>query len=200
MSNECSKERFLRDVQGHKLEVKKDDGLYRNIVLKIPESSEYWFRIVTWPGSLCITGDMGTYVYERIQDMFKFFRREDLSINNHYWHEKMVAVDRHSGALEFSREGFRKRVKDHYEQHVGWKGISGEVAAELWSKIEDEVISAADEGEHEAYDAIWSFDDDTIFQDFFDGGGTERYTYRFIWCLYAIVWGIQQYDKSKVAA
>ena len=36
------------------------------------------------------------------------------------------------------------------------------------------------------------------FTDFFDGGGTTRYNFHYLWCLYAIVWGIQKYDEAKV--
>jgi hypothetical protein len=37
--------------------------------------------------------------------------------------------------------------------------------------------------------------DGFVFEDFFDGGGTERYTFHYLWCLYAINWGISQYDS-----
>lgn len=30
-----------------------------------------------------------------------------------------------------------------------------------------------------------------------DDGGTEIYTFHYIWCLFAIVWGISQYDLAK---
>lgn len=29
-----------------------------------------------------------------------------------------------------------------------------------------------------------------------DAGGTENFKFHYIWCLYAIVWGIQKYDES----
>ncbi len=61
----CTLERFLGDVKGHVFEIKNDDGLYRNITVKKPDSSIYGYKITTWPGYLCISGDMGTYVFSR---------------------------------------------------------------------------------------------------------------------------------------
>ena len=34
------------------------------------------------------------------------------------------------------------------------------------------------------------------FYDFWETD-LEEYTFRYLWCLYAIVWGITQYDKQK---
>ena len=35
-----------------------------------------------------------------------------------------------------------------------------------------------------------------MFDDFFDGSMT-RFSFRFLWCCYALAWGINTYDKSK---
>ncbi len=34
------------------------------------------------------------------------------------------------------------------------------------------------------------------FEDFFDGS-MNRFTFHFMWCCYALAWGINKYDKSK---
>ena len=70
----CTEARFLGDVDWHVMTVLRDDGVHRHIRLKRPDSGSYWFDLITWPGTLCIDGDCGTYVFRRLEDMFQFFR------------------------------------------------------------------------------------------------------------------------------
>lgn len=50
-----------------------------------------------------------------------------------------------------------------------------------------------------AHDFIYDLPDGEKFEfiDFFDYGSAERFTWHYIWCLYAIVWGIMKYDEAK---
>jgi hypothetical protein len=48
--------RFLLDTAFHRLEIVRDDGLYRHLRMKQPGKSCYYFDIVTWPGYLTVTG------------------------------------------------------------------------------------------------------------------------------------------------
>src|SRR5690348_13144744 len=93
---------FLKDVSTHEMIVIRDDGANRHIRFKRPGTSCMYFDLITWPGYLCYTGDMGTYVFSRLEDMFEFFRTDrdynkrkgrELSINPKYWGEKLQAVD-----------------------------------------------------------------------------------------------------------
>ncbi|MFY3739344.1 hypothetical protein ACOS9E_25265, partial [Escherichia coli] len=52
--------RFLLDTAFHRLEIIRDDGFYRHLRMKQPGTSCYYFDIITWPGYLTVTGDMGT--------------------------------------------------------------------------------------------------------------------------------------------
>lgn len=208
----CNEERFLSDVKSHEITIFKDDGLYRNIRFSNPNSSTYSFNLITWPGYLCINGDMGTYVFKRIDDMFKFFRMEDsdynkrngitIDINPGYWSEKLESVDRMSGYIAYDSEKFEIKVREYYNDYVESYLDDENDRDELWNAIEDGVISNSVD-ESSAYDSIFSFyyeinGEKFEFIDFFDGGGVESYTYHFIWCLYAIVWGINEYDKFKL--
>ena len=113
MSN-CTKERFLRDVADHKLEVVKDEGVHRHIVMSMGGST-YRYELTTWPYFICISGDMGCFVFSRVKDMFTFFRNDDLAINEGYWHEKLEAVPLHGGATGYSSDSFTKAVKVYFE-------------------------------------------------------------------------------------
>lgn len=53
---------FLHDVREHRLIVLNDDKLNRHIRFSRPGTRCMQFDLITWPGYLCYTGDMGTYV------------------------------------------------------------------------------------------------------------------------------------------
>jgi hypothetical protein len=210
-----TEESFLKDVAGHKMTILKDDGVHRHIVFKKPGTNVYRFELVTWNGCLCYTGDMGTFVFQRLEDMFQFFRMNDndwnhnkngLSINLGYWSEKLIAVDggRDGGAAkEFSKQKFTSAVKEHL---VSWMKehrdtTSKEERRELWEEVEVSVLSSADDGQHQcgqaAYDYSWRGKQARFeFVDIFDRTLTE-YTYHFVWCCYAIAWAITLYDKKQ---
>lgn len=60
------------------------------------------------------------------------------------------------------------------------------------------MLSCSDD-EHEAYSAANDFESDGFsFRDFWEVDNTD-YTFHFIWCAYAIAWGIKQYDDVKAA-
>lgn len=206
----CDENRFLSDTKNHKMDVIRDDGVNRHIRFRKPGTVCYGFDLITWPGYLCIAGDCGTYVFSRIRDMFEFFRTEDdykkshpeqkLFINTGYWGEKLQSIGTNAGYKEFDAPAFEERVRHHFDMH--WEDLEDEEAkAKCWQEIEDYVLPAASDGEHQAYEAVYNFRcDDFHFQDFFDGGGTNTYTFHYLWCLYAIAWGIEKYDEAKLSA
>jgi hypothetical protein len=149
MSGKCTAESFLDTVQKHKMQVLADFGNVRSLHFQKPENRNCYFQITTWPEHLCISGDMGTYVFSRLTDMFEFFRRDELSVNIGYWHEKLVADSKFESAQKYSKQFFCDAADKEFE--------------------------ARPEG----------------------SCGVKEYTYHFEWCLFAIVWGIQQYDKLK---
>lgn len=220
MKAECTEAQFLKDVSNHEMIVIRDDGIDRHIRFRQPDTIIYSFDLITWAGHLCITGDCGTYVFSRIKDMFEFFRCDDwygkrgrgetLYINPGYWGEKLLSIGTNAGYKEFDESKFRDRVLEHYEEWRESEEPAQEDADELMEALNDEVLSRADDGELYAYQAAHDFTH-TFFdeegrkrhtfhlQDFFDGGGTERYTFHYLWCLYAIAWGVKQYDAKGPA-
>lgn len=204
-NSECSVEGFLNDVKNHSLEILQDNGIHRHLKFKKEGTYAYYFELITWTNSLCISGDMGTYVFRRIEDMFSFFRmkdyiKESIDINPHYWMEKLDSESTIEKAKKYDPVSFRKRVNEYYDRHV--EELQGKIHKDyrenLWKDIAEYVLYFED-NEFEAYTAVQDFDfEDFRFEDFFDGGGTESYTYHYIWCLYAIVWGIRQYDERQI--
>jgi hypothetical protein len=189
-----SERKFLLDIKNHVMTVLRDDGADRHIRFRQPQTSNAYFDLITWPGSLCFTGDMGTFVFSRIADMFEFFRDEKpdghLRINTGYWAEKLDAADRRTGGYEkFSPEKFVRNVK-RYAKDSG-------ASRAVMRAITDRVLTHAEDGEPHAYAAACGFQEDGFsLRDFYEINCRE-YTYHFVWCCYAIVWGIRQYDQQS---
>jgi len=219
MSTTCTEERFLRDVAKHEMTVIRDDGVHRHIRYKQPDSSMMFFDLITWPGFLCYCGDMGTYVFQRSPDMFGFFRKNGRldGIDRRYWAEKIEAADR-TGVEKHSHDEFTRQINDWVDQQAeGDKPdddepeqlvLWAEAYAELRVEVESEVLSA-DSNEVRCFDAANDFthagdawkafhgpNAKFQFTDFWDVD-TKEYTSRFLWCCYALAWGIEQYDAAK---
>lgn len=210
----CPVETFLKDVSSHTMTVLRDDGVNRHLRFRKPRpaGSEYWFDLITWPGALCIDGDMGTYVFKRLDDMFEFFRTDreylerngaKLAINPGYWDEKVQAHPG-KGLKEFDEERFDAAIR---ERLVEWMRSNRDRTTkderrELWDRVMDEVIGAdgAERKRMAAYDFHHDIKrgSDFYFQDFWETN-VERFTFHFIWCCYAIALGIKMYDENKSA-
>jgi hypothetical protein len=197
-STKLTCEEFLNDVKDHKLTVIKDDGLYRHIRLKNPGTSNKYFEIVTWPGCLAYTGDMGDFVFQRIEDMFCFFRSKngELEINTTYWAEKVKAESVFgNGIREFSVEEFREHVEEYARDYLDL-----EEDAPLPEYMQEEIqplLRAEDEWE--CVTAMRNFSSEKISFDDFWEHSCQRKTLHYVWCCYAIAWAIAQYDKNKEA-
>lgn len=220
--------RFLTDVAGHEMTIIRDDGVARHVRFAQPGTSVMHFDLITWPGMLCYTGDMGTYVFRRDYDMFTFFRRMQrrYPIDLRYWAEKVEAADKDGGIKEFCKDKFRaaalQAVSDHAANYAPdeYEGsdqpgksieLHAKAYAELRVAIEEDVLSVIDDGEHRALEAAYVFHhsgpawkdfhgQSSLFEmrDFWDVNVTE-YTHRFVWCCNALAWAIDIYDKFKSA-
>lgn len=188
---------LLKKAPQYTMTVELDQGEHRHLRFRIGESMIYGFDIVTWPGYLSISGDMGCYVFSRIKDMFEFFRCDEDGISPGYWSEKIQAADPHDGYEQFSPELFRANILEDLEQLEEAGDI--EDFDDLKSQVEDEVLFYSEDGEAPAVQAAMGFmyEGRAIFPDFWETNN-RQYTYRYLWCCYAIVWAIRQYDKQKL--
>jgi len=207
---------FLQDVREHVMSVVRDDGVHRHVRFKKLGTYCMHFDLITWPGYLCYTGDMGTYVFRRLEDMFQFFRADrehrhlrdgqTLAINKSYWAEKVEAADRCDGIKKFSEERFTREVVEYLVRWIRENAYqtTKEERRELWGAVMDEVIGAdGDSGGYRKQAAAHDFNHrvnervgDFYFRDFWEHT-VDDYTHRFVWCCYALAWGIAKYDASK---
>jgi len=216
MENRMTQERFLRDAKDLQLHVQLGNDVYRHILMKKPGCSAYHYSIVTFPGFLVMTGDMGAWTFQRLHDMFEFFRKgikQDGTIRTNlgYWSEKLVAVDgnrNQAGCKEWDQEEFRRVVCEHRLRMVrdeDGRELTKEQRRELWEAIDDDVLSKA-EDEGAAMNAAVEFSwgpkyngpRPFYFSDFWEHD-CKRYTSAFEWACFAIPHAIQMYDAHKEA-
>lgn len=185
---------FVENVKDHKLTIKMDNGLYRHLHFS-KGSFEYWFDLITWPGYLAITGDCGDFVFSRIDDMFSFFRDEkkENRINASYWAEKVTADAKYSDIKKFDPDKFHDNVIEHTKIMLDLEedeSIPDDIMNEIYP-----LLHTYDEWE--CVQSIRDFESKKInFNDFWDYNHMS-YNYGYLWCLYAIVWGIDRYDEAK---
>lgn len=188
-------EQFLADVSKHEMKIALGSGVYRHVRFASREHGwNLWFEILTWPGSLTIHGDMGSWTFSRVPDMFTFFRsRGELKINPDYWAEKLRASS--EDAKKFDADTFREQLLGRLDGY----DLSPELHAEVVKALKE--VSGDFEYEHEAYRAASGFAHrhaGGVFQfDCADLPSGKIWTYRYLWNLYAIVWTIQQWDAGR---
>ncbi|MBH05041.1 MAG: hypothetical protein CMJ20_01835 [Phycisphaeraceae bacterium] len=216
MSIKITQQSFLKDVRSHVMTIKVDEGNIRQILFKQPNTSNRYFQITTWDNHLCISGDMGTYVFSRLNDMFNFFRTNTLSVNYGYWGEKLESVSRFGGHYEFDSELVSKSIKDrtdemckemddYYDCASEDERERYETPAEMAEAFRKEVkdhFRYADLDEHRYVSELESFESSVAEclklcgEDWdWEWLNDKRLSYQFQWCCYAIAWAIKQYDR-----
>ena len=197
MSHELDKaeilEQFLKDIANHKMTIENDNGVFRSVLFtKQDNSSMHHFRITTWPNHLCISGDMGTYVFDRLHDMFGFFR-DFPNINPDYWAEKLKADSTFVGYKSFDWDYFYKQLEEDLIQSnpdIDPEEIKTELE-EIMVDIEQDEVGAVSLLNN------WERHTENLELDFFDVSAWSKYTRHYLWCCYAITWAVQQYDSYK---
>lgn len=200
---------FVSDVASHQLTVIRDEGLYRHLRFQRPRSSAYYFDLVTWPGYLVVTGDMGTWTFSRIKDMFEFFTdshfglRESFLINPSYWSEKFEAGAGRSRCeapcYEFDADAFDNCLKEWLTAYL--EDCDDEDDAAQARESIEELTGNRYSTEHEAFYALNDayFPRNVSTYEITEGmGQTMTYSYHYLWICYAIVWGIERYRSEQL--
>jgi len=189
------KGRIGNDLAEHTIVVKHSDGLYRHWRCQKPGTWNMGFDIITWPGSLCYTGDMGDYLFQRTPDMVSFMRGSCMSYS--YAAEKCVA---HDGRLkEFREELFEVALLDRLKESEDNGGTFRVMRGE---RCVDESVADAIDDIRRAYseyntqnDAMKAMYESGLW-DGADLPSCEDYTFHFLWCLHAIKWFTQQLSEQ----
>ncbi len=196
-------DRFLEIVKDHEMIVKNDDGLNRHLIFKNPKTSSYWFELITWRNCLCINGDIGTYTFSRIKDMFAFFRNDNMSINTGYWAEKLKSISVFGGLKVVSQNRFDSFIEQEVKDYIENEEIDEKYYKEILEQVKDEFqpdTSSIDVLYQEAsnFSCFLDYNEELeefkFSEDFYESFSVEDYSPQFINCLSAIVYGIKLYD------
>jgi hypothetical protein len=217
---------FATNTAEHELKILHDDGVYRHILMAKPGTGIYRYELITWPGHLAVGGDMDTYVFARVDDMFTFFRRQQ--INPSYWAEKVQ--DGRERTQRYSEDKFRALVKEeidehaeaypdlaakharqleaykaaHYTQQYPYNGGGVRHPGPLWSPEEAREALADAEADgstmHEegARELLGQLESNGVTSDIWERSLSD-WDWHFLYCLNAIVAGIAAYDAAKAA-
>lgn len=210
MREEANQKHFLESVSGHVMKIHRDDGLYRHVEFRNPLHGNYRFELTTWPGHLCITGDIGDFVFTRVDNMkpkasgvsdtmFSLFRSKDFYRTDYsYWATKCVAGKTHEFDPESLIEAVNEAAAEWAEDH--WKGRKefreGD-KKEFFQCVEEMTDEIKYGGEDESYRMVMDFEWDGCEPfAYMELNGYERPTETFLSCCNAIRWGIGVYDAE----
>lgn len=125
--------------------------------------------------------------------MFTFFRDEQLRVNEDYWAEKLQhGTGGKDGARVFYEELFKTQLRAQLTEYYS---LEGDKLKEISQALEEDVFSHDDK--YELLIAARDFRHGEFYFDSCELPSGKEYAYHFVWCLYAIVWGIQQYDAIR---
>ena len=185
MSNAEQAKKYLDD-RDYKMKVFKDDGLYRHLRFKNGDSMNGYFDVTTWPGYLCFSGDMGCFVFSRIEDMVEFFADGETP---GYWSEKVQAESIFGdGVKEFTHEAFQEEMESFKERLLS--GVEDEDRIE---EINYEFRDVCDVGdEHEAIEFIRGLPFDLA-----DVSLPDEFTFHYLFACHALHFACNKYLESK---
>ena len=193
-------EQFLKDIASHQLTVNLDQGVFRDLTIARPNTVSMHYNITTRPGYLVITGDMGSFVFSRLDDMFNFFRSDDgYEINLGYWGEKVEAGEVRKFDIDIANSSVQQYLTNFLEDLDLSDPDDRNKSKQALEAINDFISGTQGMGEFEFWNEIHSWDSDEAggldLTDFFESTTTKA-TYHYIWCCYAIVHAIKLYDAE----
>lgn len=182
MIKQPTQKSFLNDVKNHAMTVNVNlPNGYRHLVFSAPDTRVQSFEIITTPARLFYTGDMGSFTFGReYADMIYFFANSGNGINIDYWTEKLLAAE--DDYKQFDFDTYYKSIIEHCKEN-DFDSESMDDVESCFSVIETvEVIN------HKLSDFL-NNEDLRWFT---------HYSYRYLWCLYAINWGCKKFLNDNI--
>lgn len=187
--------RFKHETAEHEMTVLHDDGLYRHLAFRCTDkkkySGYYWFDLITVPGALIFQGDGDGFIFQRVEDMFQFFRGPVGRINPAYWQEKVVSG--REGLLTYSETAFRDKVVEEFREACAF-GVPRGTGRALREQIFDDYSEI--HYEQGAREVAELFEHDGFEFSDVDDWDLKDFNWWLLWACHAIVWGIAYYDTK----
>lgn len=208
---------FLEHVKNHKMTVLHDDGTYKHLRFKQPDTNNRYFELMFYPNYSVITGDMGAWTFSRIEDMMKFHRGDGLDIDFRYWKEKVVSCSRFgagniSAFSDFDFKEFRGKITRHIDDWFEHSDVEQSKIDDLKRDVHDCIFVPISDWQRckgadlKAYELLSDYEyfyttdcgsKKFQFEDVHEFGSWGKMTGYFAFACYALRWGIQQYDEAK---
>lgn len=195
--------RFKRDTRDHRMTILQDAGVFRHIRVRNPRSIAYSFNVTTVPGRLVFTGDMGSFVFARLPDMFEFHRinwdHKTPTIDYHYWAQKVEAADKHVGLEDFDADHFKATALREFWNHA-WPDARTRRGA--WEREIRDCIERDYRDSHDAITAMMEvsyplgYQHEHPFSEFYEYGPFTKPGFHFRWVCWAIAATIHDYDRG----
>jgi len=198
---------FKNSVANHKLTINLDQGLYRDITVKNPESSACAYHVIARPRYLMICGDMGTFVFNvSTNDAFEYFRDKLDNIRlSHYYRRKLQAEDVTVKSTQFDFDGVISELEEYldcFEEYCSDLPEDTNFNFEAAKEAVENFKLHTDRDEQSYISTIHNWDVDEAggmtLDDFWDGEIGVTATYHYRWCIYAIIHAVNLYDLSLV--
>ncbi len=141
------------------------------------------------------------------------YNKNGLSINPGYWTEKMQSEKQYNQGKEFSENLLMASIREHAKElceDLGdeWEDLrdctgeafeSHEEFIQAYTDEIDEHFTYKEIDEHRFCEAMDDFrsniSSNLNFEEWYEWAETHEYTFHYIWCLYAIAWGIEKFDE-----
>lgn len=171
---------YRADTKEHTMRIELDEGVHRSIYFG--RQHAYWFRIITWPRGLCIHGDMGSYVFSRIEDMFDFKWNDPEYLNGKLQHGAQFADD---VTTRYSIDVVKAWVKSELgEGSYPDEDLSDFLSEVCWNEYDEWQTCN-----------LWA----KTFSNPHEMPSFRDWDYRYLWCIAAIDDSIKKYYESKQA-
>jgi hypothetical protein len=213
-----AREQFERNTADHTMEILHNDGVYRHLKFSNNGSSIYRYDLITYPGHLVISGDMDSFTFKRLYDMFDFFTTPRGGIiNPQYWSEKIIASSKGT-TKHFSADKAKCAVVERFmEDRLQWDDGTAPLFRALREEVLDVLTEVGDgiESPDVAKKAMSEFAyykppapgekprprwergnyPDYTLDDWYEFD-MEEYDFHFLWICHAIRHGVQTYREA----
>lgn len=188
-----TKASFLKDFRNMQIQIALEHGSHLHLKLRRSDTGFYHFDIISWPGHLCYTGDMGSFLFRAATDMIQFFRTANLYSDAppfDYWAQKCEALDRVDGVWQWSPDIFRQSIEETLEDVEADEPMRKAVARDVLPHVDDGERDAKQAAMDFQHNGRWPFADAWEWR-------TKEWSPRFMWCCYAIPQAISMFDALK---
>lgn len=209
--------RFTNDIADHQITIEECGPLpFRSILARRHRNdgwdSCYHFRVITFPGGLLYTGDMGTYVFQRCWDMFQWWPpKYGDAFDFRYIAEKCLGANKCDSIKQYSRDKARatidEMIAEHRAEHEKPEDWDDEEDGEWTETVNEAYIEALIEvrdHSHEFSNSEYNIQE--FYRLLYDVPGLydvcevptpSEYSLRFVWCCHAVRWLIDKVTEQE---